>query len=40
MELTATYEPDAAARRVHDRQFEHFLRLYRGNRRLYRRLNA
>lgn len=40
VELTATYEPDAAARRVHDRQFEHFLRLYRANRRLYRRLNA
>jgi xylulokinase len=40
VELTATYEPDPSARRVHDRQFEHFLRLYRANRRLYRRLNA
>lgn len=40
VELTAIYKPDAAARHVHDRQFEHFLRLYRGNRRLYRRLNA
>lgn len=40
VELTATFEPDAAARRVHDRQFEHFLGLYRANRRLYRRLNA
>jgi xylulokinase len=39
VELTATFEPDAAARRVHDRQFEHFLALYRANRRLYRRLN-
>jgi xylulokinase len=40
VELTATYHPDAAARRVHDRQFGHFLQLYRANRRLYRRLNA
>jgi xylulokinase len=40
VELTATYAPDAAARSVHDRQFEHFLGLYRANRRLYRRLNA
>lgn len=38
--LTATYEPSAAARSVHDRQFGHFLRLYRANRRLYRRLNT
>lgn len=40
VELTATFEPDTIARRVHDRQFEHFLALYRANRRLYRRLNA
>jgi xylulokinase len=40
VELTATYEPDAAARRLHDRQFEHFLALYGANRRLYRRLNG
>jgi xylulokinase len=40
VELTGTYEPDAAARRVHDGQYKHFLRLYRANRRLYRRLNA
>ncbi|HET7177365.1 MAG TPA: FGGY-family carbohydrate kinase [Solirubrobacterales bacterium] len=39
VELSATYEPNAAARRVHERQFEHFLGLYRANRRLYRRLN-
>jgi xylulokinase len=40
VELTAGYVPEAAAGRVHDRRFEHFLRLYRANRRLYRRLNA
>ncbi len=40
VELTATYAPDASARGVHDRQFEHFLDLYRANRRLYRRINA
>jgi xylulokinase len=39
VELTASFGPDAAAQRVHTRQFEHFLRLYRANRRLYRRLN-
>lgn len=40
VELAATYEPDAAAGRTHTRQFEHFLGLYRANRRLYRSLNA
>ncbi len=40
VELTATYGPEDTARRAHDRQFEHFLGLYRANRRLYRRLNA
>jgi xylulokinase len=40
VELAATFDPDPAAGRVHDRQFEHFLRLYRANRRLYRRLNG
>jgi xylulokinase len=40
VELDAKYSPDASARCVYDRQFEHFLRLYRANRRLYRRLNG
>jgi xylulokinase len=40
VELAATFDPDPAARRLHDRQFEHFLRLYRANRKLYRRLNG
>jgi xylulokinase len=40
VELTATYEPDASTRQVHDLQFEHFLGAYRANRRLYRRINA
>jgi xylulokinase len=40
VELTATYAPDASARRVHDLQFKHFLGLYRANRRLYRHINA
>jgi xylulokinase len=40
VELTATYEPDGSAGRVHDRQFKHFLAFYRANRRLYRRINA
>jgi sugar (pentulose or hexulose) kinase len=40
VELAAGFDPDPAAQRIHDRQFEHFLRLYRGNRALYRRMNG
>ncbi len=40
VELTGTFAPDASARGVHDRQFKHFLGLYRANRRLYRRVNV
>ncbi len=37
--IETTYRPDPAAARVHDRQFEHFMRFYRRNRRVYRHLN-
>lgn len=37
--IAAEYTPDPAAARLHDRQFEHFLRFYRRNRRIYRGLN-
>jgi xylulokinase len=40
VELAAGFDPDPADQRVHDRQFEHFLRLYRGNRALYRQING
>jgi xylulokinase len=39
VEIAATHRPDPHAARVHDRQFEHFVRLYKRNRRLYRAIN-
>jgi xylulokinase len=39
VEIAATHRPDPHAARVYDRQFEHFVRLYKRNRRLYRALN-
>lgn len=35
----ATYTPDPAAARVYERRFGEFMRLYKRNRRVYRRLN-
>lgn len=36
---TATYAPDPAAARLYERRFDEFMRLYKRNRRVYRRLN-
>jgi xylulokinase len=40
VEIASSFDPEPADRPVHDRRFEHFLRLYRDNRSLYRRLNG
>ncbi|MEO8091492.1 MAG: FGGY-family carbohydrate kinase [bacterium] len=40
VKTATTYAPDPAAAPVHDRQFEHFLRFYKRNRRVYRGLNS
>ena len=40
IKLAAEFDPDPAARPIHDRRFDHFLAFYRANRRLYRRLNG
>jgi xylulokinase len=38
--LAAVFHPDPADRRLHDRRFADFLRLYHANRKLHRRLNG
>jgi xylulokinase len=40
IELAATYSPQPEAARVYDDRFDHFIELYRRNRKIYRKLNS
>ncbi|MCB0072747.1 MAG: hypothetical protein KDE20_14855, partial [Caldilineaceae bacterium] len=38
--IAHTFTPDPALRRVYDRQYDHFLAIYRRNRKIYGRMNG